>query len=85
MARLCGLIGQPRAPQRYLCNEPDDEVGLSATTIGYAMKSGRYGYRRITAWLHRDGWRVNHKRVERIWRQEVLKVPKSSPSGADCG
>ena len=37
---------------------------------------GRYGYRRITALLRREGWRVNHKRVERIWRQEGLKVPK---------
>ncbi len=25
------------------------------------------------------GWRVNHKRVERIWRQEGLKVPKKQP------
>ena len=40
---------------------------------------GRYGYRRITAMLHREGWRVNHKRVERIWKQEGLKVPKKQP------
>ena len=33
------------------------------------------GYRRITAMLRREGWRVNRKRVERIWRQEGLKVP----------
>jgi len=37
---------------------------------------GRYGYRRITALLRREGWRINPKRVERIWRQEGLKVPK---------
>jgi transposase InsO family protein len=40
---------------------------------------GRYGYRRITALLREDGWLVNHKRVERIWRQEGLKVPKKQP------
>ena len=40
---------------------------------------GRYGYRRITAMLHDDGWRVNHKRVERIWRQEGLEVPQKQP------
>ena len=40
---------------------------------------GRFGYRRITALLRRDGWEVNHKRVERIWRQEGLKVPQKQP------
>ena len=47
--------------------------------IKLACKYGRYGYRRITALLQRDGWRVNHKRVERIWRQEGLKVPQRQP------
>jgi putative transposase len=37
---------------------------------------GRYGYRRVTALLRSEGWGVNHKRVERIWRQEGLKVPQ---------
>jgi len=37
---------------------------------------GRYGYRRITALLRGEGWWVNHKRVERIWRREGLKVPQ---------
>jgi transposase InsO family protein len=41
-----------------------------------AKRYGRYGYRRITALLNAEGWRVNHKCVERIWRQEGLKVPK---------
>ena len=41
-----------------------------------ALKYGRYGYRRITALLHAEGWHVNHKRVERIWREEGLKVPQ---------
>ena len=36
----------------------------------------RYGYRRVTALLRSEGWAVNHKRVERIWRQEGLKVPQ---------
>jgi transposase InsO family protein len=44
-----------------------------------ASQYGRYGYRRITVLLQNDGWRVNHKRVERIWRQEGLKVPKRQP------
>ena len=40
-----------------------------------ARAYGRYGYRRITALLRGEGWRVNHKRVERIWRRGGLKVP----------
>jgi transposase InsO family protein len=44
-----------------------------------ATKYGRYGYRRITALLNERGWKVNHKRVERMWRQEGLKVPKKQP------
>ncbi len=40
---------------------------------------GRYGYRRITALLRNEGWRVNHKRVWRIWRQAGLKVPQKQP------
>ena len=47
--------------------------------IELACKYGRYGYRRITALLQRDGFHVNHKKVERIWRQEGLKVPKKQP------
>jgi len=40
---------------------------------------GRYGYRRITAMLQMEGWHVNHKRVERLWRREGLKVPQKQP------
>ena len=36
----------------------------------------RYGYRRICALLRSEGWRVNRKRVYRLWRQEGLKVPQ---------
>ena len=44
-----------------------------------ASQFGRYGYRRVTALLRHRGWRVNHKRVERIWRREGLKVPAKQP------
>ncbi len=49
--------------------------------IALATKYGRYGYRRITALLNSPllNWRVNHKRVERIWRKEGLKVPQKQP------
>ena len=47
--------------------------------IAWATRFGRYGYRRVTALLRSEGWRVNHKRVERLWRQESLKVPQKQP------
>ncbi len=48
-----------------------------------ATQYGRYGYRRIAAILYNDkGWQVNHKRVERIWRQEGLKVPQKQSKRA---
>jgi transposase InsO family protein len=60
-----------------------DETALTAAIVELATKYGRYGYRRgyrrITALLKRSGWRVNSKRVERIWRQEGLKVPARQP------
>ena len=53
--------------------------------IDLATKYGRYGYRRITALLQREGWEVNHKRVERLWRREGLKVPQNSQRENDYG
>jgi transposase InsO family protein len=44
-----------------------------------ATQYGRYGYRQITVLLKREGWQVNHKRVERLWRREGLKVPQKQP------
>ena len=57
----------------------DEEAVLTAEIVSLASAYGRYGYRRITALLSADGWRVNHKRVERIWRREGLKVPGKQP------
>ena len=37
----------------------------------------RFGYRRIDALLRNEGWRVNVKRIERLWRREGLQVPQT--------
>ena len=58
---------------------PDDEARLGARLIEFATQYGRYGYRRITALLRGEGWRVNHKRVARLWRRAGLKVPQKQP------
>ena len=77
--RACRVLGQVRRTQRYTSRPGDDEVLLTTNIVSLARHYGRYGYRRITAMLRADGWGVNHKRVERIWRQEGLKVPARQP------
>jgi putative transposase len=52
---------------------------LTAAIERLATQYGRYGYRRIRRMLVDEGWRVNVKRVWRIWRREGLKVPKKQP------
>ena len=52
---------------------------LTTDLVALARQYGRYGYRKISALLRDAGWIVNDKRVERIWRQEGLKVPAKQP------
>jgi transposase InsO family protein len=77
--RACQVLRQHRSTQRKPQKTPDDEAVLTADIIELAKRYGRYGYRRITALLRDAGWAVNHKRVERIWRREGLKVPMKQP------
>ena len=77
--RACTVVGQVRKTQRRTPWVTDEEARLVARLIELATQYGRYGYRRITAMLKNEVWRVNHKRVERIWRREGLKVPKKQP------
>ncbi len=75
----CKVLGQHRSTQRKKpCGRADEEA-LTADIIRLASRHGRYGYRRITAMLRSEGWTVNAKRVERIWRREGLKVPQKQP------
>jgi transposase InsO family protein len=47
--------------------------------VELASQYGRYGYRMITGLLRAEHWHVNHKRIERLWRRESLKVPAKQP------
>ena len=77
--RACKVLDQPRSTQRRVKQVPSDEPRLIRRMVQLASDYGRYGYRRITALLRAEGWRLNHKRVERLWRQEGLKVPQKQP------
>ena len=75
----CRVLGQHRSVQRRAPRAANDEAALRDSLIRLARQYGRYGYRRITALLRAEGWSCNHKRVERIWRAEGLKVPARQP------
>ena len=77
--RVCRVLDQPRSTQRQQPVHNDGEAALREDIVKLACQYGRYGYRRIRIMLGRNGWRVNHKRVERIWIQEGLKVPQKQP------
>ena len=74
--RACKVLDQTRSTQRRKLSPPSDEEQLTQDIVELATRYGRYGYRRITALLNNRGWSVNHKRVERIWREQGLKVAK---------
>ena len=77
--RACEVLGQARSTQRRSRKRGADEAALRADVVKVAGRFGRYGYRMVTGMLRAEGWVVNHKRVERIWREEGLKVPKKQP------
>jgi putative transposase len=77
--RACRVLNQARATHRHRVKIRDDEPRLLGRMIELAGVYGRYGYRRITALLRREGWRVNHKRIQRLWREAGLKVPAKQP------
>ena len=80
MGYQMGVLEQSRATQRRRLSPPWDEKQLTDDIVALATRYGRYGYRRITALLNNEyGWKVNHKRVERIWRKEGLRVPQKQP------
>jgi len=74
--RACDVIGQPRSTQRYEGKERNDEKLLVVRMLDLVRRHPRYGYRRVWALLRGEGFRVNVKRVYRLWRTEGLKVPR---------
>ncbi|WP_299641588.1 IS3 family transposase, partial [uncultured Tateyamaria sp.] len=73
--RTCRVIGLARSSLQYR-PVPRDDDALRLALIRLAMQYGRYGYRKITELLHMEGWQVNHKKVERLWREEGLQLPQ---------
>ena len=74
--RACRVLNQPLSTQRYKPSIREDEPLLVRSILELVAEFPRFGYRRITRLLRNDGWRVNAKRIYRLWRQEGLKVPQ---------
>jgi putative transposase len=74
--RACRVLGQPRSTQRQTPKTSEEEGRLVGRMLELVRQHPRWGYRRITVLLRREGWRVNRKRVYRLWRQQGLKVPR---------
>jgi putative transposase len=65
--QACRVVGISRGVQRYR-KRPDRNVELRAALYGLAMKKPKYGFPLLFALLKRNGWKVNHKRVARLYR-----------------
>ncbi len=77
--RACRAVGQARSSQRYVTAKREDEDDVRSEVVELASMYGRYGYRKVCDMMRMKGRNINHKRVERIWREEGLKVPKKQP------
>jgi len=74
--RACAVIVQPRSTQRYRGRKRGKDAALAAELRRISAEYPRAGYRMATALLRRAGMEINAKRVQRLWRQEGLKVPR---------
>jgi putative transposase len=74
--RACRVIQQPRATQRYRGVRRDKDAPLAAALRRVSARRPRAGFRMAAAHLRREGWTLNDKRAQRLWRLEGLKVPR---------
>jgi putative transposase len=73
--RACRIVGQPRSTQRHEPHVAQDDAALRAELVAFSRKRPRWGYRRAHQHLLEQGWSVNRKRTQRLWREEALRVP----------
>lgn len=73
--RVCRVLGQPRSTQRYAAVVRDGEGPLVKRMHELVRAHPRRGYRMVCGMLRLEGWRVNVKRVHRLWKREGFRVP----------
>ena len=74
--RACKALGQPRSTQRYQARQSDMDRRLITEMRRLSEAYPRYGSPRVHKLLVGTGWRVNIKRVHRLWKREHLQVPE---------
>ena len=74
--RACRALSQPRSTQRYRPRRPDADRRLIEELRRLVGAYPRYGSERVHELLVGTLWRVNFKRVHRLWKQEHLQVPR---------
>ena len=72
--RACRVLGQSRSTQRYPAKRPDEDLLLLKAMEDLRRQNPRYGYRRIRRELVKKGWRVNVKRVHRLWKEAGWQI-----------
>lgn len=72
--RACRYVGQHRSTQRHEPKRAEDDAALRAELRQFSVDRPRWGYRRAHHRLRELGWEVNRKRVQRLWRDEGLRV-----------
>ena len=75
--RACKVLDQNRQTQRYEARRPDIDRPIIDRINTLAEQHPRYGYRRISALLRREGYQLNIKRVHRLWKNEGLQKSTS--------
>ena len=73
--RACRIAGQNRSTQRHHGPRLDRDDALRRRLREISREHPRWGYRKAWALLRTDGWEVNRKRIQRLWREEGLRVP----------
>ena len=68
----CRLMGLGQTTHRYRTRQAERDSELRTRLKELAARRMRFGYRRLTAMLVREGVEVNHKRVYRLYREEGL-------------
>ena len=76
--RACKALDVCRSTARYRPKLGEFTRKLLKRILELVGRYPRYGYRRIWKLLRREGWRINRKRVHRLWKQEGLRVPKKA-------
>ena len=87
--KACRLVGFSRGTfRREPVRRQQDRV-LRQRLHELAKRHPRYGYRRMHAMIRQEGFRVNWKKIQRLWREEGLKVPqrpeRKRPRGHSSG